>query len=135
MLHSGCSKRQAPNIKAITIGLSTVVVLFADVSHANDDVTTNVLNQDAKAKLAYCQQCHGPGAQGFHGYIPIPRLAGQQIEYLKNQLQAFADRRRRNRIMFNVARVLSPEMISTLAINLHDLSPAPLAEGREGELA
>ena len=39
---------------------------------------------DVQAKLAYCKDCHGRSAQGFHGYFPIPRLAGQQPEYLKN---------------------------------------------------
>jgi cytochrome c553 len=37
--------------------------------------------------------------------------------------------------MFNVARVLSPEMISTLAANLHDLNPTPLADGRKELIA
>ena len=53
-----------------------------------------------QAKLDYCKDCHGRAAQGFHGYFPIPRLAGQQPEYLKNQLQAFIEHRRTNNIMF-----------------------------------
>jgi cytochrome c553 len=62
---------------------------------------------DVQAKLAYCEDCHGRAAQGFHGYFPIPRLAGQQPEYLKNQLEAFIERRRTNNVMFNVAHSLS----------------------------
>src|SRR6516225_2830281 len=64
-----------------------------------------------QAKLAYCEDCHGRAAQGFHGYYPIPRLAGQQTEYLKNQLQAFIEHRRTNNVMFNVAHSLSPAMM------------------------
>ena len=36
---------------------------------------------DVEAKLAYCEDCHGPSGQGFHGYFPIPRLAGQQTDF------------------------------------------------------
>ena len=82
-----------------------------------------------QAKLAYCEDCHGRSAQGFHGYFPIPRLAGQQPEYLKNQLEAFVEHRRTNNIMFNVAHALSPAMISALAADFRALSPPPLGGG------
>jgi cytochrome c553 len=69
----------------------------------------------------------------------MPRLAGQQPEYLENQLQAFIDRRRTNPVMFNVAHVLSPSMLKALAAHFRDLDPKPLggapkelvAEGRK----
>lgn len=82
--------------------------------------------RDVQAKLAYCEECHGTSAQGFHGYYPIPRLAGQQTEYLKNQLQAFVERRRTNNIMFNVGHVLNPAMIDALADDFQGLNPRPL---------
>ena len=84
---------------------------------------------DVQAKLAYCKDCHGRSAQGFHGYFPIPRLAGQQPEYLKNQLQAFVEHRRTNNIMFNVAHSLSPAMIAALAADFRALNPPPLGGG------
>jgi cytochrome c553 len=56
----------------------------------------------------------------------MPRLAGQQPEYLENQLQAFIDRRRTNPVMFNVAHVLSPPMLKALAEHFRDLNPKPL---------
>jgi len=84
---------------------------------------------DVEAKLAYCEDCHGPSGQGFHGYFPIPRLAGQQTEYLKNQLEAFVEHRRTNNIMFNVAHSLSPAMISALAADFRALNPPPLGGG------
>ena len=46
---------------------------------------------------------------------PIPRLAGQQPEYIENQLQAFIERRRDNKYMYNVSHVLSPAMRTALA--------------------
>jgi cytochrome c553 len=84
---------------------------------------------DVQAKLAYCEDCHGRAAQGFHGYFPIPRLAGQQPEYLKNQLDAFVERRRTNNVMFNVAHSLSPGMIAALATDFRALNPPPLGGG------
>lgn len=79
-----------------------------------------------EAKISYCKDCHGPSAQGYRGYFPIPRLAGQQPEYLENQLRAFIEHRRTNNIMFNVAHSLSPAMIAALAANFRDLNPSPL---------
>ena len=103
-------------------------VFFATGAHAEDTDKSPVSKQELQAKLAYCENCHGVSAQGFHGYYPIPRLAGQQPEYLKNQVQAFVERRRTNNIMFNVAHVLSPAMLSALAkaftISIPNRSPA-----------
>jgi cytochrome c553 len=81
---------------------------------------------ELKAKIDYCKTCHGLSGQGFRGSYPMPRLAGQQPEYLENQLQAFIDRRRSNPVMFNVAHVLSPPMLKALAEHFKDLNPKPL---------
>src|SRR6202790_4854521 len=81
---------------------------------------------ELKAKLDYCKTCHGLSGQGFRGSYPMPRLAGQQPEYLENQLQAFIERRRTNPVMFNVAHVLSPSMLTALAAHFRDLNPKPL---------
>jgi cytochrome c553 len=104
--------------------VAVFTVVFASAGHAEDKGT--IAKRDVEAKLAYCEVCHGVSAQGFHGYYPIPRLAGQQTEYLENQLQAFVERRRTSNIMFNVGHVLSPAMIAALATNFHDLNPKPL---------
>jgi cytochrome c553 len=111
-----------------------LVVAFAGAVHAEDAATSAVPKQELQAKLTYCENCHGAAAQGFHGYYPIPRLAGQQPEYLKNQVQAFVERRRTNNIMFNVSHVLSPAMLSALAESFHDLNPKPLAGAAPNEL-
>jgi cytochrome c553 len=81
---------------------------------------------ELKAKTDYCKTCHGLSGQGFRGSFPMPRLAGQQPEYLQNQLQAFIDRRRTNPVMFNVAHVLTPSMLTPLAEHFKDLNPKPL---------
>ena len=85
-------------------------------------------DRDLQAKLQYCKTCHGMYGQGYHGAIPIPRLAGQQTEYVENQLRAFIERRRDNKFMFTVTHVLSPEMVKALAAEFKDLDPKPLGD-------
>jgi cytochrome c553 len=99
--------------------------LFVAPAHALD-TTTSVSPQDVQAKIGYCEVCHGPSARGFVGYYPIPRLAGQQVAYIENQLRGFISRKRTNPIMANVAHTLSPAMLTALAAKLHDLNPKPV---------
>jgi cytochrome c553 len=93
-----------------------------------------VPKHELQAKIAYCETCHGSSGRGFHGYNPIPRLAGQQPEYLKNQLRAFVERGRSSNIMYNVSHVLTPPMLTALATNFSELDPKPLG-GAPKELA
>jgi len=86
-------------------------------------------------KLEYCQDCHGTSGQGYYGYYPIPRLAGQQPEYIKNQLRAFNERRRTSNIMFNVAHSLSPGMLTALAERFSEFNPPPLGGAPKGSAA
>ena len=65
----------------------------------------------------------------------MPRLAGQQPQYIENQLRAFIERRRTNPIMTNVAHVLSPSMITALAAHFRHLNPSPIGGAPRGSLA
>ncbi len=103
--------------------LALIVASPVRAQNANADA---VPQKDVQAKLTYCEVCHGVSAQGFNGYYPIPRLAGQQIAYIENELQGFVEHKRTNNIMFNVGHVLSPAMIKALATDFHDLNPKPL---------
>ncbi len=88
-----------------------------------------------EAKVNYCKTCHGLSAQGYRGWFPMPRLAGQQPQYIENQLRAFIERRRTNPVMANVAHVLSPSMISALATHFKNLDPKPIGGAPRGSLA
>jgi cytochrome c553 len=101
-------------------------IVASGVVHAEDKGAAAVPKQEFEAKVAYCKTCHGVSGQGFRGSFPMPRLAGQQPEYLKNQLQAFIERRRTNPVMFNVAHVLTPPMLTALSTHFKDLNPKPL---------
>ncbi len=106
--------------------LAVVLVLASLSLGSQGNAAPGVSAQALKAKTDYCKTCHGIDGQGFRGSYPMPRLAGQQPEYLANQLQAFIDRRRTNPVMFNVVHVLDPEMVKALADHFRNLDPKPL---------
>ncbi len=108
---------------------SLLALVLASPVRAQSANTGAVSEKEVQAKLAYCEVCHGVAAQGFNGYYPIPRLAGQQIAYIENELQGFVEHKRTNNIMFNVGHVLSPAMIKALATDFHNLNPKPLGGG------
>jgi cytochrome c553 len=82
--------------------------------------------EDLQGKIEECQVCHQPSGQGYRGVPPVPRLAGQQIEYFVNQLRAFIEHRRVHPIMGNVAQFLSPAMQRALAEHFRGLNPKPV---------
>jgi len=114
-------------MRILSILLTAAFAVAVSVAaQAEDKGNAAVPKQELEAKIAYCKTCHGVSGQGFRGSFPMPRLAGQQPEYLQNQLQAFIERRRTNPVMFNVAHVLSPAMLKGLAEHFRELNPKPL---------
>ena len=114
--------------------IAILAVAFSTAARASDDKAAAAVSQhDLQAKVDYCETCHGLSARGFIGYYPVPRLAGQQVEYIENELKGFVEHKRANteapsktNIMFNVGHVLSPAMINALATHFHDLNPKPV---------
>jgi len=153
LIEKGCSPQVRPaprpeyrtwwTIKAVSFQFALLLAALAFVFSVAGRVvardTSAVSKGDVEAKISYCKDCHGPSAQGYRGFYPIPRLAGQQPEYLENQLRAFVEQRRPNPIMSNVAHVLKPAMITALAAKFRALNPHPIggaprrhiAEGRQ----
>jgi cytochrome c553 len=119
------------------ISLGSDTALRTAILAASLSVGLSVASQadELQAKLDYCKTCHGLSGQGYRGYFPMPRLAGQQPEYLENQLRAFIERRRVNPIMANVAHALSPSMVSALATHFRHLDPRPIGGAPARSLA
>jgi len=109
--------------RMLAVPVASLLVLGASITVAGGAAESR---RDVEAKLHYCTSCHGVSGRGFRGYYPIPRLAGQQPEYLKNQLEAFSEKRRTNNIMFNVSHTLSGGMQSALATDFQTFNPKPL---------
>jgi len=110
--------RRASGLRAVLYSVALTVACSV-TSHAQE-------RGGFEAKVEYCKTCHGLSAQGYRGWFPMPRLAGQQPQYIENQLRAFIERRRSNPIMANVAHVLSPSTISALAAHFKNLDPPPI---------
>src|SRR5579883_2247224 len=110
---------------SLLLQMQALMLLLALAGLAENASAAEISKQELEAKITYCQTCHGLSAEGFHANVPIPRLAGQQPEYIENQLKAFIERRRLNSFMFNVAHVLSPAMQAALAKHFAELNPKP----------
>lgn len=77
-----------------------------------------------------CTWCHGPSSQGFS---TAPRLAGQQPQYLENQLLSFQNHTRDNPLskqyMWAAAANISPEIAHALALYFSSLEAKPANDG------
>ena len=113
-------------IKAACSHLVFQIAILMSLLSATARAENTVSRHKVGAKIEYCQDCHGPSGQGYFGYYPIPRLAGQQIEYIENQVRAFIERRRTNNIMFSVAHVLRPAEVAGIAAKFHSFNPKPI---------
>jgi len=121
-------------VKAIGLKLVLQIAVLAAAFPASARAQERMMHATGglEAKLEYCKTCHGLSGQGYLGWFPMPRLAGQQPEYIEAQLKAFIERRRANPVMRNVAHVLSPSMISALANHFQHLNPPPFGGAPRG---
>ena len=110
-----------------TLPTAILVVVFSVASRDDSSGTTASSRPRFQSKIEYCKDCHGSSGQGYHGYLIMPRLAGQTPEYLENQLRAFVERTREKALFINMARVhaVSPDMRTTLAMHFRSLNPPP----------
>jgi len=138
-LRAGAGWREGGELPMMKVGglqlalqAAMLAIVFSATDRAVATDTAAVSNSALEAKIEYCQFCHGPSGQGYRGFYPIPRLAGQQTEYVENQLRAFVERRRPNPIMSNVAHVLSPAMITALATKFRSFNAKPLGGAPKG---
>lgn len=115
-------------VNSIRLALPTAIlaIAFSAAGQAEDLHRADRSKGALQAKIEYCKTCHGLSGQGYRGFFPIPRLAGQQPEYIENQLAAFIERRRENKYMYDVAHVLSPATRTALAKHFRNLNPKPL---------
>jgi len=82
-----------------------------------------------QGKIRYCEDCHGPSGQGYRGYLPMPRLAGQTPQYLENELQDFVQGRREeahHSINLSEVHHLNPQTQTALASYFNTLNPRPI---------
>ena len=68
----------------------------------------------AAAATPPCEACHGAHGEGMAA-AHVPRIAGQSADYLKKQLDDYADGTRDNPIMANFAKALSAQQRAKFA--------------------
>jgi cytochrome c553 len=102
-------------------------------------VAVAVLTVTARAEspaIRNCTWCHGGSAQG---YTPAPRLAGQQPQYLMNQLANFHSHSRDNPqsklYMWGAASALTPQTARDLATYFAKIAPKPADDGDKEAVA
>jgi cytochrome c553 len=124
-------------VSNIRLALPTAIlaIAFSAASRADDADRAGHSKQSLRAKIEYCTMCHGSSGQGYHGFYPIPRLAGQQTQYIENQLQAYIEHRRENKYMYSVAHVLSPATRTALAKHFSKLNPKAIGGAPKGLVA
>lgn len=76
------------------------------------------LIEEGRSKYTPCTACHGVNGEGIS---PFPRLAGQQPEYLRQQLMKFKTGARPNTTMRDMSVNLSEDDIEALALYLATL--------------
>jgi cytochrome c553 len=122
------SLRQA--LPATVLAMAVLAAARVDSEPAHARRGFPVMTGGVAGKVEYCTDCHGPSGQGYHGYLTMPRLAGQSPEYIENQLRSFAERSRERDLFVNMARVhgLSPDVRAALAAHFRGLDPRPIAQ-------
>lgn len=98
--------------------LAVTAALFAATSaHAEGD-------KAAGRKLIYtCAGCHGvPGYTNAYPQYPVPKIAGQNEQYIVNALQGYQDGGRKHPTMGAQAQSLSAADIQNIAAYLSSLA-------------
>jgi|SRR5690242_11878721 cytochrome c553 len=100
------------------LGLTVAAALFATASvHAEGD-------KAAGRKLIYtCNGCHGvPGYANAYPNYPVPRIAGQNEQYIVNALHGYKSGDRKHPTMMAQAQSLSDKDIDDIAAYLSSLA-------------
>ena len=96
--------------KIVVLSASFAALFLLGVSAVHAETTA----RPGGEKTASCEQCHGPrGATPVQGLIP--KLCGQNAEYLEATLLQYQDGRRPQPIMHATTNLLSKEVIKQLA--------------------
>ncbi len=106
--------------------IEAIIAILAIVSS-----TVPALAGEAEtASVRNCTWCHGTSGRGF---MTAPRLAGQRLQYIENQLLGFAEHTRDNpfskQYMWGVAAALGPRAAHDLASYFSALTPNAASDG------
>jgi cytochrome c553 len=105
-MNAGALRRPGGALRLLAGGLMALIIPCA--------LAANAPAPAAETTPAPCDSCHGAHGEGMAA-AQVPRIAGQSAEYLKKQLDDYANGSRDNSIMRNFAKALSDKQRSQLA--------------------
>jgi len=90
----------------VLAGSIMILAMHCALAQAAPSAKPSGATPAAEAPAAPCEACHGAHGEGMAA-AHVPRIAGQSAEYLKKQLDNYADGTRDSPIMTNFAKALS----------------------------
>ncbi|MGE0080482.1 MAG: cytochrome c [Thiohalomonadaceae bacterium] len=101
-------------------------LLLARVSEViNDNARHEIAVERGRERTVLCAQCHGD--DGNSRTPDVPNLASQNPTYLLEQVEKFADGRRKNFVMQSLARSFTMEDKVNLAVYFASMPVKPVA--------
>lgn len=108
---------------------------LADAAPAATAAGAQIASAGAGGAVPACASCHGAHGEGSAAF---PHLAGTGVDYLREQLEAFATGARKNPVMQPIAKALTPQQRDQVAAyfaslrglaNVQDKEAAPSDAG------
>ncbi|MFA7503769.1 MAG: cytochrome c [Burkholderiaceae bacterium] len=109
-MSNSCSRLQRLSRAALPLAFAVLVPLSSQAVEAGDA-------EAAKDKISMCIGCHAiPGYKTAYPLVyPVPRISGQNAEYIKNALIAYKKGDRSHPSMRAIAASLSEQDMADLA--------------------
>jgi cytochrome c553 len=105
----------------LTVALMAGLVCFASTALAKGDAA------QGKLEVYSCHGCHGiPGYQSAYPQYHVPRIAGQNEQYLIDALNEYKSGARKYATMNAQASSLTEQQIENIAAYLSSLAPKQL---------
>lgn len=114
-----------PGGNALAAGLPDPEELATRLKHVlADPAARQAALRSGAERVSFCTYCHGKDGNSVKS--EIPKLAGQNAEYLFNQFEHFADGRRKNYVMQELAGNLTADDRINIAIYFASLPVRPV---------
>lgn len=112
-------------------GLLLAGPALAQPTRAAADATRLV--QAGQENARFCRHCHGEAGVSVHA--DVPNLAGQNAAYLLDQMNKFAEGRRKDEFMEGLIKALKPQERASIALYFSQqrVLPQPVKNGAQVE--
>ena len=104
-------------MKPMVMNLSEQDILNVSAFYAKQQAKSGEANP--KKKVPACMSCHGPSGAGIPGggteIGAYPRLGGQHMSYVVDQMKAYKSGQRKNAIMEDIAKRLTEEELNAVS--------------------